>query len=380
MEVAPRGRIYSLQMPGVWRSNTYILVSFPIGGITFVYFVTMLSLGVGLLIIWLGIPVLVATVASTRFFARGERRRAGWLLREPILSLYLPQHRRGMLGYLHTAIGDSAVWKDLLWLVVLLPVFGLTSFILAITFWATALGMISLPIWSWSIPGGIDFGLFNVDTVHEAFAIIPLGLVLFAITVPFTRALALGMGSFGKSLLGPQRAPPRRGARAHARRRRRRPGRRAAADRARPPRRRAGAARRARHGSRHGAGEARHRPRGRPGADHRRPQRGQEGDRRAARPQPRHLPGDPHRPRARAGAVEHRRRNPVEVALDVDVDGRLPAATEAAAYFVTVEALTNVAKHSGAAHARVRIQHKADWLRVEISDDGEAAPTPTAPA
>jgi signal transduction histidine kinase len=59
------------------------------------------------------------------------------------------------------------------------------------------------------------------------------------------------------------------------------------------------------------------------------------------------------------------------VALDVDVDGRLPAATEAAAYFVTVEALTNVAKHSGAAHARVRIQHKADWLRVEISDDGD---------
>ena len=40
--------------------------------------------------------------------------------------------------------------------------------------------------------------------------------------------------------------------------------------------------------------------------------------------------------------------NPVEVKLDVELDGRLPAAIEAAAYFVAVEALTNVAKHSGA--------------------------------
>jgi signal transduction histidine kinase len=64
-------------------------------------------------------------------------------------------------------------------------------------------------------------------------------------------------------------------------------------------------------------------------------------------------------------------RNPVEVALEVEVDGRLPAATEAAAYFVTVEALTNVAKHSGAANARVRIARRGDTLRVEIVDDGE---------
>jgi signal transduction histidine kinase len=33
--------------------------------------------------------------------------------------------------------------------------------------------------------------------------------------------------------------------------------------------------------------------------------------------------------------------------------GRLPAAVEATAYFVIAEALTNVAKHSGAVHAAV---------------------------
>ena len=107
-------------------------------------------------------------------------------------------------------------------------------------------------------------------------------------------------------------------------------------------------------------------------------QRGQEGDRRAARPLARDLPRDPHRPRARPGALDaSRARNPVEVALDVDLTERLPAATEAAAYFVTVEALTNVAKHSGAANARV--QHRpprATCCGVEIADDGDGGADP----
>src|SRR3954451_12001644 len=63
-------------MPSVWRSNLYLLASFPVGIFTFVFFVTMLSLGVSLLIIWVGVPILIATVASTKFFAAGERRRA----------------------------------------------------------------------------------------------------------------------------------------------------------------------------------------------------------------------------------------------------------------------------------------------------------------
>jgi signal transduction histidine kinase len=363
-------------MPGVWRSNAYLLVSFVLGTITFTYFVTMLSLGVSLLIIWIGIPVLIATVASSKWFARIERRRAGWLLREPILSLYLPQHRRGMLGYLHTSIGDSAVWKDLLWLVVLLPIFSLAAFILAVTFWTTALGLITMPIWYWPIPDGVDFGLFSVDTIHEAFAVIPVGLVLFAITVPFTRALALGMGSFGRSLLAPSE------------------------------RRRVEELER----TRAGAVDAQ-------AAELQRIERdlhdgaqarlvalamdlGMAQEKLASDPEGAQALITGAHSEAKKAIAELRdlsrgiypailtdrglgpalssiaARNPVEVSLNVDVAGRLPAATEAAAYFVTVEALTNVAKHSGASQARVRIQHKADWLRVEISDDGDGGADP----
>ncbi|MEU9091912.1 sensor domain-containing protein [Streptomyces sp. NPDC048428] len=62
---------------------------------------------------------------------------------------------------------------------------------------------------------------------------------------------------------------------------------------------------------------------------------------------------------------------PVAVELDGVDDGlRLPAAIEAAAYFVIAEALTNIGKHSGATAARVRIGRAPGALLVAIGDDG----------
>ncbi|MEU9763415.1 sensor histidine kinase [Streptomyces sp. NPDC047987] len=65
----------------------------------------------------------------------------------------------------------------------------------------------------------------------------------------------------------------------------------------------------------------------------------------------------------------------VGVPVSTDVDGvddgrRLPAAIEAAAYFVVAEALTNIGKHSGATAATVRIDRVPGTLRVAVGDDG----------
>jgi signal transduction histidine kinase len=63
-------------------------------------------------------------------------------------------------------------------------------------------------------------------------------------------------------------------------------------------------------------------------------------------------------------------RSPVPVSLRTDSLGTLPAALEAAAYFVVAEALTNVVKHSWASHAQVTVRRHADGVQVEVSDDG----------
>jgi len=62
-------------------------------------------------------------------------------------------------------------------------------------------------------------------------------------------------------------------------------------------------------------------------------------------------------------------RAPVRVEIDVPV-GRLPAPIEATAYFVVAEALTNVAKHASAGHAKVVARIEKGVLRVEVRDDG----------
>ena len=71
----------------------------------------------------------------------------------------------------------------------------------------------------------------------------------------------------------------------------------------------------------------------------------------------------------RAGVNALASRMRVAVTVDISV-GRLPPAIEAPAYFVVAEALTNVAKHSGARGAEVTASIDAGALTVKVRDDG----------
>jgi signal transduction histidine kinase len=71
-------------------------------------------------------------------------------------------------------------------------------------------------------------------------------------------------------------------------------------------------------------------------------------------------------------------RAPLPVDLNQMPENRLPAAVEAAAYFVVAESLTNVAKYSGAQHATVRVGGEDGYAVVEVSDDGVGGADPAA--
>lgn len=55
---------------------------------------------------------------------------------------------------------------------------------------------------------------------------------------------------------------------------------------------------------------------------------------------------------------------------DVDAPERCAASVEATAYFVVAEALTNIAKHSGASGAAVTVRARGGRLHLRIQDDG----------
>ncbi|TLF49482.1 sensor histidine kinase, partial [Nonomuraea sp. KC401] len=62
---------------------------------------------------------------------------------------------------------------------------------------------------------------------------------------------------------------------------------------------------------------------------------------------------------------------PLPCTIEADIPVRCAMSVEATAYFVVAEALTNIAKHSGARRACVRVRRHDDRLQVEVIDDGK---------
>jgi signal transduction histidine kinase len=69
-------------------------------------------------------------------------------------------------------------------------------------------------------------------------------------------------------------------------------------------------------------------------------------------------------------------RAPFPVTVEGVPERRLPPAVEATAYFITAEALTNVAKYANASKASVRLSEERGRLRVVVRDDGSGGADP----
>jgi signal transduction histidine kinase len=69
-------------------------------------------------------------------------------------------------------------------------------------------------------------------------------------------------------------------------------------------------------------------------------------------------------------------RSAVPVDAEVDVPAALPPHVETAVYFVVAEALTNVAKHSGATRASVVVRGTDGGIEVRVEDDGTGGAHP----
>lgn len=76
----------------------------------------LLVVAVALLVIWIGLPLLLASLAMLRWFARLHRRIAGQVLGLPLLDPYLPLPPGGLFVRLRFRLTDRATWRDVAWL------------------------------------------------------------------------------------------------------------------------------------------------------------------------------------------------------------------------------------------------------------------------
>jgi signal transduction histidine kinase len=184
----------------------YLLLALPLGVAEFTFLVTTISLGVGLLITLVGVPILIATVYVWRWIAELERRLIGFLTGKAIPAPYRPDPAGSWWVRVRARLADPATWKDLVFLLLQLPL-GIVSFTVTAAVLGAALQALTAPAWYWAVSGGIDLGVVRIDTLWEALAFVPLGAVLTFVAIPALGALGRLYGELAALLLGSNADP-----------------------------------------------------------------------------------------------------------------------------------------------------------------------------
>ncbi|WP_181766913.1 sensor histidine kinase [Streptomyces albidus (ex Kaewkla and Franco 2022)] len=137
-----------------WRELLYVFSGLPIAVVTFAYAVTLMAASAGLLITFLGVPVLAAGLVGCRGIGVMERARARALLGmdiaepEPVHAL---QRRKGFMPWVGALLRSGVSWRHLLYSVLHFP-WALFTFVVSIVFWSVGWSMTLYPAWQWVFP------------------------------------------------------------------------------------------------------------------------------------------------------------------------------------------------------------------------------------
>ncbi len=368
------------------RESLYAIVGFPIAIAAFVVIVTGFSVGAGMIITLVGFPILTLIAYAARGFAHAERAQMIGLLQRDAPTPYYRTIRPSdsWIKRIFVPLGDPQTWLDMLFAIVGF-VTSTISFVFVLTWWAVGVGGLLFPLWVWALPEGPDsedlpelMGLGDSYTLRVVFYIVAGAICL--LTLPFVvRAMAALKWGPAHALLS-----SRASQQDHLETRQRVEELEIGRDAARSAE--ATALRRLERDIHDGPqqrlvrlsmdlGRAKKQAAGGPeplqetldGALQQTRDTLDE-----LRALSRGIAPPILADRGLGAAIEElAARSAIPVRLTIDVPGeRLAPHAETTAYFVASEALTNVAKHSGATTAGLTVTVDADRIHVQVVDDG----------
>ncbi|GAA3544982.1 sensor histidine kinase [Amycolatopsis ultiminotia] len=319
--------------PNPARTVVYMLLSFVFRLVQFILIVVGAVVGAGTVVVWVGFPILLATTGFVRWSGDVERRWAQRMLRTPLAPVErLPLEGLSLTRRWLTRLTDPTTWRDLTYLMVAFP-----------------LSIVELPI-----------------------AIASIVLLPMAIWV--TPWLGWLHGNLALSLLGPNRTKKLERKAEHLQASRARGVDAAEAERRRIERDLHDGAQQRLVAVAMSLGRAKSKFDQDPDAV-----RGlldeAHSDAKMAVSELRDLArgifpavlGDRGLDAALSAQAA---KSPIPVDVQVDVEPRPPAAVETTAYFIVGETLTNIAKHSGATEATVKVWRSETHVITEITDNG----------
>ena len=182
----------------------YLLLAFPLGIAYFVFLTTGISLGVGLSIIWVGVPILLGMMIAWRGLARMERWLAISLLGVEIDSPTPVIPVGGSIwDRVEALFREPLTWTSLSWLLLLFPL-GIISFVLLVTTVAIGLGGIASPFviafTDWPVELWSD--TIIIDTVPGTMPLVVIGVVTLVVVGHMVNGLAWLHALGAKAFLG----------------------------------------------------------------------------------------------------------------------------------------------------------------------------------
>lgn len=210
----PEALLLMIQAPFRVRTYTnllYLLLAFPLGLAYFIFLSVGLSVGFGLAIVWVGLPILALVFAGSWALAAFERQAAIHLLGAQVPPMTAPPspEQRTIWQQARDFLTNPVTWKGMAFLLVKLPL-GVVSFVALVASFAVSASFLLAPaLWEW---GAFDFdgflmqvGPWQVDTPGEAWFCVLIGVVLLLISLNVLNGLALVWRWTAAALLGSPR-------------------------------------------------------------------------------------------------------------------------------------------------------------------------------
>ncbi|MEZ0106500.1 signal transduction histidine kinase [Catenulispora sp. EB89] len=191
------------------RQQGYLLGSFGVAFFQVLWMTVALTVGGPLVLVFIGLPLLLAAVAGLRRASRKERQRILNLTGEHVPTPYRePGPTGNVLQRLLGHVSDPATWRDLVHLLVSATL-GAGWFTVVVTTWTMILGGLSLPFWYTALPHH-RIPLMHVNGSEYYISTLPAVVTFAAIAVVFAwfvgpTLLELGTRTqtgLGRALLG----------------------------------------------------------------------------------------------------------------------------------------------------------------------------------
>ncbi len=365
-----------------WLAMVYLVSGLPLALAGFLLAVLGTVLGVILLPLALaGLPVLVGTLVACGYLGALERSRVALMLDEMVPApVRRAPERSGLWARARAVLADPVSWRQLLGTVVALPL-AVIGFFVATSMWSISLSLIALPAYNSALPkgGASAFGWVLRGAPALTGAVL-LGTVFALLAPHVTVAMTIGQVWVDKKLLGRTRRQGLVTRVVDLERSRSRMVVAADSERRRIERDLHDGAQARLVSVAMELGRAKARFADDPEGARALLEQAHE-EAKEALVELRSLVRGVHPPVLSDRGLDAALSGlaalcPVPVTVTVDMAQRPPSPTEAVAYFVVAESLTNIAKHSAATSATVDVRSDGSTLRARVSDNGRGGAQP----